>query len=83
MKLSATIICCVVLVPLIAGSGASASDVKKTYTFHSQRKVGQTDQVVVLLEVGGETKFLDKGKPRREKMGVAFWWQAVQTARFA
>ncbi|MBU4271291.1 MAG: hypothetical protein KKE86_02085 [Planctomycetes bacterium] len=70
MKLSAPIIRCVVLVSLIAGSGASASDVKKTYTFHSQRKAGQTDRVVVLLEVGGETKFLDKGKPRREKMGV-------------
>ena len=70
MKLSAPIIRCVVLVSLIAGSGASASDVKKTYTFHSQRKAGQTDQVVVLLEVGGETKFLDKGKPGREKMGV-------------
>lgn len=70
MKLSAPIIRCVVLVSLIAGSGAFASDVKKTYVFHSGRKAGQTDRVVVLLEVGGETKFLDKGKPRREKMGV-------------
>lgn len=70
MKLSAPIIRSVVLVSLIAGSVASASDMKKTYTFHSQRKVGQTDRVVVLLEVGGETTFLDKGKLRREKMGV-------------
>jgi hypothetical protein len=39
-------------------------------TFQSGRKAGQTDRVVVRLEVGGETKFTDAGKPQREKMSV-------------
>lgn len=55
---------------LTAGVALAAADAKKTYSFHSQRTAGGTDRVVVLLEVGGETKFLENGKPRREKMGV-------------
>lgn len=42
----------------------------KTYSLHSQRKPGQVDRVVAVLEVGGETKFVDKGKPQSEKMSV-------------
>ena len=38
--------------------------------FRSQRAPGQTDHVVVRLEVGGETKYTDEGKPKREKMSV-------------
>lgn len=51
-------------VPVIAADG------KSTFTFRSERTPGQTDQVVVLLEVGGETKSLDEGKPKRDKMNV-------------
>ena len=38
--------------------------------FRSQREPGQTDHVVARLEVGGETKYTDEGKPKREKMSV-------------
>ena len=38
--------------------------------FRSQREPGQTDHVVAHLEVGGETKYTDGGKTKREKMSV-------------
>lgn len=42
----------------------------KSYSLQSQRKPGQTDRVVAVLEVGGETKFVAEGKPQQEKMSV-------------
>ena len=46
----------------------AASDT--SYTFRSQRKAGQTDRVIVKLEVGGETQYTDEGKSKQEKMSV-------------
>ena len=61
-----------------------AANAKSPVTFQSQRKLGQTDRVVVLLEVGGETKFLDDGKPKREKMSVVcnldYYEKSLKTA---
>ena len=59
-----------ILMVLVIAATARAAAPKATYTFQSQRKPGQTDRVTVLLEVGGETKFTDDGKPQREKMSV-------------
>lgn len=39
-------------------------------TLQSGRATNQTDHVVVRLEVGGETKFSEAGKPQREKVSV-------------
>ena len=50
---------------------ARATNTKKSAVrLQSQRKVGQTDWVEVRLEVGGEAKYTDEGKPKREKMKV-------------
>jgi len=54
----------------IVVSGANAADARNTYAFHNQRTPGSVDQVAVLLEVGGETAFLQKGKPQRENLGI-------------
>jgi hypothetical protein len=42
----------------------------ETMLLRSQRKPGQTDRVVVRLEVGGDTKYSDQGKPKRDKLSV-------------
>ncbi len=49
---------------------AGAAETKPTFTFQCQRQPGQTDHVTALLEVGGETKYLDDKKPHRQKMSV-------------
>ena len=61
---------CLLAVVTTVASTALAADAKPTFTLRSQRKPGQTDRVGVLLEVGGETTYLDDGKPKREKMSV-------------
>jgi hypothetical protein len=48
----------------------AASQAKSPVTLHSARQPGQTDKVEISLEVGGETKHTDDGKPQREKMRV-------------
>ena len=59
----------ILFVLAIATTARSAAP-KTTYTLQSQRKLGQTDRVTVFLEVGGETKYVDEGKPQRDKMSV-------------
>jgi hypothetical protein len=59
------------LLVLFSASSAMAAASKATHTFQSQRKPGQTDHVVVGLKVNGETKFVEQGKPKGEKMAVA------------
>jgi hypothetical protein len=62
---------CCLLAVMATALPVVAADATKTFTFQSQRRSGQTDQVVALLEVGGETKYLDADKkPQREKMSV-------------
>jgi hypothetical protein len=54
-----------------AASAASIADTKATHAFQSLRKAGQTDKVVVLMEVAGEFKEHDattQGKDRRTAM---------------
>lgn len=51
-------------------SPALSADSKTTYSLRGERQAGQTDRVVAVLEVGGETKFTDGDKPQREKMSV-------------
>lgn len=58
------------LLLVVITSPALSAESKTQYTLASQRKPGQTDRVVAMLEVGGETKFTDEGKPQREKMSV-------------
>ena len=48
----------------------AAPEAKSPVNLQSQRKAGQTDRVEVRLEVGGETQYMDEGKPQREKMSV-------------
>ncbi|MBN1394052.1 MAG: hypothetical protein JW959_03390 [Pirellulales bacterium] len=61
----------VVFFTLFTASAAASSDfANKQYVFHVERKTGRIDQVVILLEIGGEIKYVEKGKPKREKMGV-------------
>ncbi len=48
----------------------AAGEVDSPYTLRSKPKPCQTDRVLVRLEVGGETKYTDEGKPQREKMSV-------------
>jgi hypothetical protein len=48
----------------------AASDSASRITLRSQRKPGQTDRVVVKLEVGGKTRYTDNDKPKTEKMSV-------------
>jgi hypothetical protein len=55
----------ITVLPTVAADAA-----KSPFTLRSQRKPGQTDRVVIRLDVGGETKYTDEGKPRREKMSV-------------
>ena len=64
-----TLLCCVLL-GMAAAMPAAAADAKSTFTFRAEREPGQIDRVAVLLEVGGETKYLDDGKPKRDKMSV-------------
>ena len=45
----------------------SAAETKPTFTLHSQRKAGQTDKVVVLMEVGGEFKERADGMQGKEQ----------------
>ena len=59
-----------ILLAVLITSPALLASPPKSFTFGSQRKPGQTDHVVVRLEVGGETKYTDEGKPQREKMSV-------------
>lgn len=70
MKTALYIIPCLVIVSLLADSSSDAADVRSTYSFHGQRAPSRVDQVAVLLEVGGETKFLVKGKLQQEKLGI-------------
>jgi hypothetical protein len=58
------------LLVVLITSPLLAAAPKPPYSLRSQRKPGQTDRVVVVLDVGGETKFTDEGKPQREKMSV-------------
>jgi hypothetical protein len=67
---SPTLLLCF-LVGMAVAASAVAADGNPTFTFRCQRKPGQTDRVRVLLEVGGETKYVDDGKPKRDKMSVA------------
>ena len=53
-----------------ATSAIAARTPAAAVDFRSQREPGQTDHVVARLEVGGETKYTDEGKPKREKMSV-------------
>lgn len=62
-------VCCVLAMistkcPVTVAAGESQ------VALQSQRQAGQTDRVTVLLEVGGETKYLEDGKPKRDKMSV-------------
>ena len=59
----------ILLVVLITSPAILAAP-PKSFTVGSQRKPGQTDHVVIRLEVGGETRYTDEGKPQREKMSV-------------
>ena len=54
----------------VIAAAVAASQASRLFSLRSQRKPGQTDRVVVRLEVGGETKYTDEGKPQREKMSV-------------
>ena len=47
---------CLLAFATTTASGGSVAETKPTVTLHSQRKAGQTDKVVVLMEVGGEFK---------------------------
>jgi hypothetical protein len=55
---------------LTAVSPAMSTPPKTTYTLRSQRRPGQTDHVVINIKAGGETKFVDQGKPQHEKLSV-------------
>ena len=56
----------------LVGAVIPAADkpAKPTFTFHSGRDPGWTDHVIVRLEVGGDAKYTDNGKPQQEKMSV-------------
>jgi len=60
------------ILAFVAGAWPTAAicAAEPPFTFRSQRNPGQTDHVVIKLEVGGETKYTDEGKPKREKMSV-------------
>ena len=49
---------------------ANAAHRGKTYVFHAQRNAGAVNRVAVLLEVGGETIYINKQKSQREKLGI-------------
>jgi hypothetical protein len=54
----------------IAYIACADTSTNQTYFFRSGRSVGQVDRVEVQLEVGGETKYNDSGKLRKEKMSI-------------
>jgi hypothetical protein len=58
---------CVLSFAAIAVSAASAAQTKPTFTLQSQRKAGQVDKVVVLMEVGGEFKERAGGAQGKEQ----------------
>lgn len=60
----------IILLAFLTASPAFLWAADGSYAFHSARKTGQTDHVVVLLEVGGETQYTDVGKAKQEKMSV-------------
>ena len=49
---------------------AEAARAKRTYRLRSGRKLGDTDRIVALLEVGGELKEVVEDKVQGAKMGV-------------
>lgn len=51
-------------------SSAEAARAKQTYLLRSQRKPGDKDRIVALLEVGGEVKEVVDGKVQGMKMSV-------------
>ena len=67
MKISPAVVVliCFLALPTVAASFAA----EETVLF-KRRESGGTDRVVVRLEVGGDTKYTEEGKPQHEKMGV-------------
>ena len=59
---------CILL--LTAVSPAMSATPKTVYPLRSVRRPGQTDHVVINVKVGGETTFVDGGKPQHEKLSV-------------
>ena len=64
-------VCAVVASPFVLL--ATAND-EQTYTFESQRRVGQVDHVNIVLEVGGDilTKSGTDEKPQRQELGLTY-----------
>lgn len=62
-------VCCLLAV-MATKCPVWAAEAKSAHPLQSQRKAGQVDHVTVDLKVGGETKYLDEGKPKRDKMSV-------------
>jgi hypothetical protein len=65
------ILACYFFATLATLAPAAAAEAKSAVALRSGREPGQTDRVVVRLEVGGETKSLEADKKtKREKMSV-------------
>jgi hypothetical protein len=61
---------CVLTISVVAHLATAAEAGKSPISLHAERKPGQTDRVEVRLEVSGDTKFTEDGKPKREKTTV-------------
>jgi hypothetical protein len=68
MKKSPILMISMLALVTLALSTAFAADSPATITLQSQRKAGQTDKVVTLLEVSGEFKEREKGKEQQVPM---------------
>ena len=55
---------------LLASALLAAETADTPLVLHSARQPGQTDRVVINVQVGGETKYAEAGKSRQEKMSV-------------
>jgi hypothetical protein len=61
----------VLVLSLVVAFQVAAATASEIYTFRSQRAPGAVDHVAINIKVGGETKYLDHGKPQEEKVGMA------------
>jgi hypothetical protein len=62
--------CCVSAFAAIGLPAIADDEPTSRQPLAAERKSGQTDRVMVVLEVGGETKYTEEDKPQQEKMGV-------------